>query len=153
MEETFELFEAIDNEDDWHMIEELGDILLQVLLHASIGKKYGYFDINEIVESLSAKMIRRHPHIFADEEANNIEDLKQIWSTAKSKEGKVDRVKFEKVFAEHFLKMYDKPKNKTLDEAALKNIFRARRRRNMRLDKYLKVSRLVKRRTLGERNQ
>ncbi|MCD8845337.1 MazG nucleotide pyrophosphohydrolase domain-containing protein [Staphylococcus gallinarum] len=122
LEETFELFEAIDNEDDWHMIEELGDILLQVLLHASIGKKSGYFDINEIVESLSAKMIRRHPHIFADEEANNIEDLKQIWSTAKSKEGKVDRVKFEKVFAEHFLKMYDKTKNKTLDEAALKNI-------------------------------
>ena len=39
LEETFELFEAIDNEDDWHMIEELGDILLQVLLHASIGKK------------------------------------------------------------------------------------------------------------------
>ncbi len=40
-EETFELFEAIDNEDDWHMIEELGDILLQVLLHTSIGKKKG----------------------------------------------------------------------------------------------------------------
>lgn len=39
LEESFELFEAIDNEDDWHMIEELGDILLQVLLHASIGKK------------------------------------------------------------------------------------------------------------------
>ena len=44
LEETFELFEAIDNEDDWHMIEELGDILLQVLLHASIGKKEGYMD-------------------------------------------------------------------------------------------------------------
>ena len=41
LEETFELFEAIDNEDDWHMIEELGDILLQVLLHTSIGKKKG----------------------------------------------------------------------------------------------------------------
>ena len=44
LEETFELFEAIDNKDDWHMIEELGDILLQVLLHTSIGKRrlYGY---------------------------------------------------------------------------------------------------------------
>lgn len=122
LEETFELFEAIDNEDDWHMIEELGDILLQVLLHASIGKKSGYFDINEIVENLSAKMIRRHPHVFADAQADNVEDLKEIWSTAKSKEGKVDRVKFEKVFAEHFLKMYDKTKNKALDEVALKNI-------------------------------
>lgn len=122
LEESFELFEAIDNEDDWHIVEELGDILLQVLLHASIGKKSGYFDINEVVESLSAKMIRRHPHIFAEEKADNIEDLKTIWSTAKSKEGKVERVKFEKVFAEHFLTMYDKTKNKPLDETALKNI-------------------------------
>ncbi|MEJ7445581.1 MazG nucleotide pyrophosphohydrolase domain-containing protein, partial [Staphylococcus hominis] len=64
LEETFELFEAIDNEDDWHMVEELGDILLQVLLHTSIGKKEGYFDLKEVVASLNAKMIRRHPHIF-----------------------------------------------------------------------------------------
>ncbi|MCU7258272.1 SAM-dependent methyltransferase, partial [Pseudomonas aeruginosa] len=48
LEETFELFEAIDNEDDWHIVEELGDILLQVLLHTSIGKKEGYFDIKEV---------------------------------------------------------------------------------------------------------
>ncbi len=65
LEETFELFKAIDNEDDWHMIEELGDILLQVLLHTSIGKKEGYIDIKEVITSLNAKMIRRHPtHIW-----------------------------------------------------------------------------------------
>ena len=80
LEETFELFEAIDNEDDWHMIEELGDILLQVLLHASIGKKEGYMDINEVIQSLSEKMIRRHPHVFGDAKAETEEDLKNIWS-------------------------------------------------------------------------
>lgn len=121
LEETFELFEAIDNEDDWHMIEELGDILLQVLLHASIGKKEGYFDINEVVQSLSEKMIRRHPHIFGEAHAETEEDLKHIWADAKAKEGKVQRVKFEKVFAEHFMKLYDKTKNMSLDEAALKD--------------------------------
>lgn len=120
LEESFELFEAIDNEDDWHMIEELGDILLQVLLHASIGKKEGYFDINEIVYSLVDKMIRRHPHIFGDQEAGNIEDLNAIWADAKAQEGKKERVKFEKVFAQYFLKMYDKTKNMTLDEEALR---------------------------------
>lgn len=122
LEETFELFEAIDNEDDWHIIEELGDILLQVLLHTSIGKKDGFLDINEVVQSLSEKMIRRHPHIFGDAEAENEEDLKQIWSEAKAKEGKTKRVKFEKVFAEHFLKLYDKTKNMSLDADALRKI-------------------------------
>ena len=122
LEETFELFEAIDNEDDWHMIEELGDILLQVLLHASIGKKEGYMDINEVIQSLSEKMIRRHPHVFGDTKAETEEDLKNIWSDAKSKEGKEQRVKFEQVFADHFLALYDKTKNKSLDENALKRI-------------------------------
>lgn len=120
LEETFELFEAIDNEDDWHMIEELGDILLQVLLHSSIGKKEGYIDIKEIIESLNAKMIRRHPHIFGNAYVTSQEDLKDIWSHAKEKEGKVPRVKFEKVFADHFLKLYDKTKNRQFDEDDLK---------------------------------
>ncbi|GGG98198.1 nucleotide pyrophosphohydrolase [Staphylococcus pragensis] len=121
IEESFELFEAIDNEDDWHMIEELGDILLQVLLHASIGKKEGYMDIKEIIESLNAKMIRRHPHIFGEEEAESIDDLNDFWATAKSKEGKTPRVKFEKVFADHFMSLYDKTKNKDFDEETLRN--------------------------------
>lgn len=120
IEESFELFEAIDNEDDWHIVEELGDILLQVFLHSSIGKKAGYFDIDEVLSSVTAKMIRRHPHVFGDEQAENIEELKEIWSTAKAKEGKETRVKFEKVFADHFLKLYDETKAMALDETQLK---------------------------------
>ncbi|MCG7342294.1 SAM-dependent methyltransferase [Staphylococcus auricularis] len=120
IEESFELFEAIDNEDDWHMVEELGDILLQVLLHTSIGKKEGYFDITEVIRSLTSKMIRRHPHVFGDAEAQDTEDLKEIWADAKAKEGKVPRVKFEKVFADHFMKLYDETKQQSLDEAELR---------------------------------
>lgn len=120
LEETFELFEAIDHEDDWHMIEELGDILLQVLLHANIGRKQGYMDTREIVASLSEKMIRRHPHIFSDSEATNVDDVKTIWQQQKAAEGKPSRVKFEKVFATHFLKLYDEVKNQDLSEEALK---------------------------------
>lgn len=107
-------------------------------------------DIQEIIESLSAKMIRRHPHIFGDEKAASIEELNDIWQTAKSKEGKAPRVKFEKVFADHFMALYDKTKNKDFDEETLRN-FCNKGERFMRLDKYLKVSRLVKRRTLAER--
>lgn len=79
-------------------------------------------DINEVIQSLSEKMIRRHPHVFGDAKAETEEDLKNIWSNAKSKEGKEQRVKFEKVFADHFLALYDKTKNKSLDENALKRI-------------------------------
>ncbi|HDY9427843.1 TPA: nucleotide pyrophosphohydrolase [Staphylococcus argenteus] len=120
LEETFELFEAIDNEDDWHMIEELGDILLQVLLHTSIGKKERYMDIKEVITGLNTKMIHRHPHIFGNAHAESIEDLKEIWTKAKEAEGKQSRVKFEKVFAEHFLNLYEETKDKSLDEAELK---------------------------------
>lgn len=119
LEETFELFEAIDNEDDWHMIEELGDILLQVLLHAHIGQKAGYMDIREIVSSLSDKMIRRHPHVFDSDHADNVDDVMAIWQTQKAAEGKETRVKFEKVFARHFLKLYDEVKNKDFTEEML----------------------------------
>ncbi|UXR78525.1 MULTISPECIES: MazG nucleotide pyrophosphohydrolase domain-containing protein [unclassified Staphylococcus] len=119
LEETFELFEAIDNEDDWHMIEELGDILLQVLLHAHIGQKSGYMDIREVVASLSDKMIRRHPHVFNGAQADDVEDVMSIWQTEKAAEGKKTRVKFEKVFARHFLKLYDEVKNKDFTEETL----------------------------------
>ncbi|KIX89871.1 nucleotide pyrophosphohydrolase [Staphylococcus microti] len=121
LEEAFELFEAIDNEDDWHMIEELGDILLQVLLHAHIGQKAGYMDIREIVSSLSDKMIRRHPHVFDNDHADNVDDVMSIWQTQKAAEGKETRVKFEKVFARHFLKLYDEVKNKDFTEEMLEH--------------------------------
>ncbi|MBO3078008.1 nucleotide pyrophosphohydrolase [Mammaliicoccus vitulinus] len=120
LEEAFELIEAIDEEDIDHMVEELGDILLQVMLHASIGKKEGFFDVREVVQELTSKMIRRHPHVFSDQEANDIEDLNRIWQSEKIKEGKVEREKLEKIFADYFLKLYDKTKLEGLGEDGLK---------------------------------
>ena len=120
LEEAFELIEAIDEDDIDHMIEELGDILLQVMLHAAIGKKEAYFDVREVIQTLTSKMIRRHPHVFGDQEANDIEDLKKIWNDEKQKEGKVKREKLEKIFADYFLKLYDNTKLEGYGEQSLK---------------------------------
>lgn len=86
LEEAYELVEAINEEDIDHIIEELGDVLLQVLLHAQIGEDEGYFSIDEVMESLSAKMIRRHPHVFGDKHAETAEDVVKNWQEIKQEE-------------------------------------------------------------------
>jgi len=94
--------------------------LLQVMLHAAIGKKEAYFDVREVIQTLTSKMIRRHPHVFGDQEADDIKDLKKIWNNEKQKEGKVEREKLEKIFADYFLKLYDKTKLEGYGEQSLK---------------------------------
>ena len=124
IEESYELMEAIDHQDDLHIIEELGDLLLQVVLHAAIGKKEMMFDIKEIVASITDKMIRRHPHVFGDAKVDNIDELMTVWNKEKENEGKdLTRVKQEKIFADVFLKLYDlvNNENKTL-KMALKEV-------------------------------
>ncbi len=64
IEEAYELCQAIDNDDIDEMIEELGDILLQVIFHCQIGKEEGYFDLKEVVNGICTKLINRHPHVF-----------------------------------------------------------------------------------------
>ena len=68
IEECYEVIDAIDQEDDDSLIEELGDVLLQVVFHASIGKEDGYFDIGDVIKGICDKMIRRHPHVFGESE-------------------------------------------------------------------------------------
>lgn len=68
LEETYELLEAITEEDDLAITEELGDVLLQVLLHSQIGEESGYFSVDDVIQSLAKKMIHRHPHVFGGEE-------------------------------------------------------------------------------------
>jgi len=65
IEEVYELIDAIDREDDEAIIEELGDVLLQVILHSQIGEDSGYFSIDDVILSLVTKMIHRHPNVFA----------------------------------------------------------------------------------------
>ncbi|WP_411842996.1 MazG nucleotide pyrophosphohydrolase domain-containing protein [Salinicoccus sp. HZC-1] len=103
IEETFEVIEAIEHADDDAIVEELGDILLQVALHSAIGKKEGYFDFFDVLQSLNAKIVRRHPHVFGDEDAESLDDLNRIWSAAKKKEGKKEKIKYEKEYGEKVL--------------------------------------------------
>lgn len=86
IEETHELIEAIEQEDDEGIIEELGDVLLQVFLHAQIGEEDGYFTIDDVLQSIGEKMIRRHPHVFGDVEVENAEDVVQNWQEIKESE-------------------------------------------------------------------
>ena len=91
LEEAYEAVDAIDENDIDHLKEELGDVLLQVVLHAQIAKDEGEFDIEDVAGLLNEKLIRRHPHIFGDEIANTPEEVLINWEKIK-KEEKKDRV-------------------------------------------------------------
>lgn len=86
LEETYELLEAIEEDDIDHMIEELGDVLLQVMLHAQIGEDEGMFTMEEVIESLASKMVRRHPHVFGSVQVENTEQVKANWDEIKKQE-------------------------------------------------------------------
>lgn len=103
IEESYEFIEAIEQGDDNLIVEELGDVLLQVALHSAIGKKNGYFDFYDVLQSLNDKVVRRHPHIFGDEDVQDLDELDRVWKLAKVKEGKVDKVKHEKDYAKTLL--------------------------------------------------
>ncbi|ELC8460058.1 nucleoside triphosphate pyrophosphohydrolase [Clostridium perfringens] len=86
LEECYEVIDAIENEDEDALIEELGDVLFQVVFHASIGKEDGYFDIMDVIGGISNKMINRHPHVFGNEEANTSEQVLVNWEEIKKEE-------------------------------------------------------------------
>ncbi|WP_301109241.1 nucleoside triphosphate pyrophosphohydrolase [Sporosarcina sp.] len=86
IEESYELIQAIDEEDDEAIIEELGDVLLQVFLHAQIGEDNGYFSMEDVLESIGSKMIRRHPHVFGQTEADTTEEVLSNWQAIKDQE-------------------------------------------------------------------
>ncbi len=86
IEETYEVIDAIDNDDIDNLLEELGDILLQVVLHAQIGSDQGEFSIYEIVQAISDKMVRRHPHVFQKASASNAEQVVELWDEIKKQE-------------------------------------------------------------------
>ncbi|VEF49990.1 tetrapyrrole methylase [Bacillus freudenreichii] len=86
IEESYELLDAIDRDDIDDMIEELGDMLLQVMLHAQIGEDDGMFSIDDVLESISEKMIRRHPHVFGETDAENADEVVANWEQIKAEE-------------------------------------------------------------------
>ncbi|WP_019415339.1 nucleoside triphosphate pyrophosphohydrolase [Paenisporosarcina sp. TG20] len=83
IEEVHEFLQAVNDQDDDGMIEELGDVLLQVFLHAQIGEDNGYFSLEDVLESVSSKMIHRHPHVFGNVQVESSEDVLQNWQQLK----------------------------------------------------------------------
>ncbi|MEK7868762.1 MAG: nucleoside triphosphate pyrophosphohydrolase, partial [Nitrospirota bacterium] len=69
LEEAYEVLETIDHRDNAKLKEELGDVLLQVIFHSQIASESGTFTIDEVVDHLAAKLVRRHPHVFGDQDA------------------------------------------------------------------------------------
>src|ERR1700754_4869296 len=88
LEETYELTDAITDEDWKGIKEELGDVLLHILFYAKIGTEQQQFTLQEVIEGISEKLIIRHPHIYGDVQVNNEEDVKRNWEQIKLKEGK-----------------------------------------------------------------
>jgi MazG family protein len=86
IEEAYEVAHAIDDRDDGELCAELGDLLLQVVFHADIATRRGAFDLRQVIARVSEKMIRRHPHVFADDKAETSSDVLRNWEAIKQAE-------------------------------------------------------------------
>lgn len=86
LEESGEVIEAIDKKDDENLCEELGDLLLQVVMHAQIAAEEGRFTMEDVVRGVNEKMIRRHPHVFGDAKVDSVEDGLKLWEQIKQQE-------------------------------------------------------------------
>ncbi len=92
VEECAELLEAIDREDSDSMREELGDVLMHIMLHAEIASEQGLFSFDDVAADLGDKLVRRHPHVFGDAKAYDSHDVLKIWQQVKTKEKKARTV-------------------------------------------------------------
>lgn len=90
LEETYELVDAIDHADDPNLREELGDLLLHVVMHAQIAGERGAFDFDAVAAEISEKLVRRHPHVFGGESAADTAEVLRNWEQIKRAE-KTDR--------------------------------------------------------------
>lgn len=86
LEEAYEVAEAIDGSDDKALREELGDLLLQVVFHAQIASEQQGWDLGDVAEGISNKLIRRHPHVFADADVADASEVETNWHVAKAAE-------------------------------------------------------------------
>lgn len=86
LEETYEVFEAIENRDWQELPGELGDLLLQVLFYAEMAREAGHFTINDVLDRLSTKLVDRHPHVFGDVEATTAHEVVKNWERLKQEE-------------------------------------------------------------------
>ena len=85
-DETQEVYDAVDNHDMENLCEELGDVLLQVMLNSQIAKEEGAFTIDDVISGLCKKLIRRHPHVFGDAKVSSTEEGLALWNAIKEQE-------------------------------------------------------------------
>ena len=88
VEETHELLEAINDDNPAHICEELGDLLFQVVFLNNLYQEKGLFTLLDVIESISSKMVRRHPHVFGNQTIESEQELRQQWQTIKEQENK-----------------------------------------------------------------
>ena len=86
LEEAYEAVDAMDTGDMKHLKEELGDVLLQVLLHAQIANDEGVFNLDDVAKGLNEKLIHRHPHVFGNTKVNSTQDIIDNWDKLKKEE-------------------------------------------------------------------
>lgn len=88
LEETYEVLDALDQNDPRHLREELGDLLLQILLHARIESEQNTFDVEDVIKDVTQKLIRRHPHVFTDASSPRLDpdQVRRQWDTIKRAE-------------------------------------------------------------------
>jgi tetrapyrrole methylase family protein/MazG family protein len=86
IEESFELAEAIEQDDDREICEELGDVLLQIVFHSQLATERGKFSVADVIDGLANKMVRRHPHVFGDTAVANVDDVWKNWDQLKATE-------------------------------------------------------------------
>ena len=86
VEETYEVLEAIDNNDPDGLSEELGDLLLHIVFQAQLGKEDDSFDIDRVIDGICDKLVRRHPHVFGNDTATSAEDVIKNWEAIKAQE-------------------------------------------------------------------
>ena len=88
VEEFYELIDALEDSDDEGIKEELGDLLFQIVLQSQLSKEEGVFDMHDVIEGISRKMIRRHPHVFGEHRLESAADVVEWWEEHKKNEGK-----------------------------------------------------------------
>jgi tetrapyrrole methylase family protein/MazG family protein len=86
LEEAYEAVDAINDNDNKHLQEELGDVLLQVILHSQIAKEEEAFDIEDVAKGISDKLVHRHPHVFGDVKVNSTQEILDNWEKLKKEE-------------------------------------------------------------------
>lgn len=89
LQECYEVLEALDNNDYKELCSELGDLLLQIMLHSQIASERGDFDAGDVIQSISDKIVHRHPHVFGQKKLINVKEVELHWESLKQEEGKL----------------------------------------------------------------